>query len=62
MTAETPAIEIRDLVRTYGRTDAVDGLNLHVQPGRCYGFFGRNGAGKDDDDQVSAEPDPPDQR
>jgi len=46
MTDQTPVIEIRNLVRRYGRTDAVDGLNLRVQPGRCYGFFGRNGAGK----------------
>ena len=46
MKTDTPAIEIRDLVRRYGRTDAVNGLNLTVQPGRCYGFFGRNGAGK----------------
>ena len=46
MTDHEPAIEIRDLVRKYGRTDAVHGLNLRVAPGRCYGFFGRNGAGK----------------
>lgn len=46
MRSETPAIEIRNLVRRYGRTDAVNGLSLTVQPGRCYGFFGRNGAGK----------------
>src|SRR3954466_9499014 len=39
-------IEIDRLVRRYGRTDAVDGLDLRVEPGRCYGFFGRNGAGK----------------
>jgi ABC-2 type transport system ATP-binding protein len=39
-------IEVADLVRTFGRTDAVNGLNLRVRPGRCYGFFGRNGAGK----------------
>jgi ABC-2 type transport system ATP-binding protein len=45
--SEQPAvIEIRNLVRRYGRTDAVDGLNLQVPAGRCYGFFGRNGAGK----------------
>ena len=44
--ANTPVIEIRDLVRRYGRTDAVNGLSLNVTPGRCYGFFGRNGAGK----------------
>lgn len=44
--AKVPAIEIRGLVRRYGRTDAVDGLNLLVPQGRCYGLFGRNGAGK----------------
>ena len=44
--ANTSVIEIRDLVRRYGRTDAVKGLSLNVAPGRCYGFFGRNGAGK----------------
>lgn len=42
----TPAVEIRGLVRRYGKTDAVDGLNLTVRQGRCYGLFGRNGAGK----------------
>src|SRR5882672_11998461 len=46
MSMETPAIEINQLVRKYGNTDAVNGLTLTVQPGRCYGFFGRNGAGK----------------
>lgn len=46
MSSEQPAIDIRDLVRRYGRTDAVNGLNLRVERGRCYGFFGRNGAGK----------------
>jgi ABC-2 type transport system ATP-binding protein len=46
MPNDTPAIEIRDLVRRYGRTEAVNGLSLTVEPGRCYGFFGRNGAGK----------------
>ena len=39
-------VDIDRLVRRYGRTDAVDGLNLRVLPGRCYGLFGRNGAGK----------------
>lgn len=46
MHTETPVIDIRNLARRYGRTDAVAGLNLRVAPGRCYGFFGRNGAGK----------------
>src|SRR5438445_7849026 len=46
MTNHTPAVDIHNLVRRYGRTDAVDGLNLRVAAGRCYGLFGRNGAGK----------------
>jgi ABC-2 type transport system ATP-binding protein len=40
------AVEVRDLVRSYGKTDAVDGLSFAVRAGRCYGLFGRNGAGK----------------
>ncbi|HET9385087.1 MAG TPA: ABC transporter ATP-binding protein [Gemmatimonadales bacterium] len=43
---DMPAIEITDLVRRYGRTEAVNGLTLRVPAGRCYGLFGRNGAGK----------------
>src|SRR5262245_43988508 len=46
MTDTNPVIEVRNLVRRYGRLDAVNGLSLTVKPGRCYGFFGRNGAGK----------------
>lgn len=30
----TPVIEIQNLHRRYGRLDAVNGLNLRVQPGR----------------------------
>jgi len=48
MSENIPAIQIHELVRKYGRTEAVNGLSLTVQPGRCYGFFGRNGAGKTD--------------
>ena len=40
------AIDVTQLVRRFGQTDAVNGLTLKVAPGRCYGFFGRNGAGK----------------
>jgi ABC-2 type transport system ATP-binding protein len=40
------AVEVRELTRSYGKTDAVDGLSFTVRPGRCYGLFGRNGAGK----------------
>ena len=46
MNASTPAIEIENLSYAYGRTEAVHELSLKVEPGRCYGLFGRNGAGK----------------
>lgn len=46
MTSQTPAIEIENLTYAYGHAEAVRNLNLTVQPGRCYGLFGRNGAGK----------------
>ncbi len=40
------AIEIQDLVVSYGNKRAVDGLNLQVPRGAVYGFLGPNGAGK----------------
>jgi len=46
MNTPTPAIEIENLAYAYGRAEAVHDLSLRVQPGRCYGLFGRNGAGK----------------
>jgi ABC-2 type transport system ATP-binding protein len=46
MSRVTPAIQIENLQYAYGRKDAVHDMNLTVQPGRCYGLFGRNGAGK----------------
>jgi ABC-2 type transport system ATP-binding protein len=46
MGSPTPAIQIEDLTYAYGHAEAVHDLNLTVQPGRCYGLFGRNGAGK----------------
>ncbi|MEW2414564.1 ATP-binding cassette domain-containing protein [Streptomyces sp. NPDC046866] len=39
-------IEIRQLVKVYGRTKAVDHLSFDVLPGRVTGFLGPNGAGK----------------
>ena len=46
MSSPTPAIHIENLTYAYGRDEAVHDFNLTVQPGRCYGLFGRNGAGK----------------
>lgn len=40
------AIETRDLVRSFGRHRAVDGIDLVVPERSVYGFLGQNGAGK----------------
>jgi ABC-2 type transport system ATP-binding protein len=42
----TNAIEARGLVKTFGRTRALDGLDLAVAEGEVHGFLGPNGAGK----------------
>src|SRR5215475_14058391 len=42
----TNAIEVSDLVKTFGRTRALDGLDLSVATGEVHGFLGPNGAGK----------------
>jgi ABC-2 type transport system ATP-binding protein len=41
-----PAIEISGLVKTFGPTRALDGLDLTVAEGEVHGFLGPNGAGK----------------
>jgi len=46
MTSEGAVIEIDDLHVRYGKAEAVRGLRLRVEPGRCHALFGRNGAGK----------------
>jgi ABC-2 type transport system ATP-binding protein len=47
MTATDPAaIETRGLRKTYGRTVALDGLDLRVERGEVFGLLGPNGAGK----------------
>ncbi|MEO5832694.1 MAG: ABC transporter ATP-binding protein [Nakamurella sp.] len=40
------AIEVDGLVKTFGSTRALDGLQLSVLPGEVHGFLGPNGAGK----------------
>lgn len=40
------AVEIRGLSKSFGRTKALDGLDLTVAHGDIAGFLGPNGAGK----------------
>ena len=46
MTATTPAVEVRGLVKRCGDTRALDGLDLCVPEGAFFGLLGPNGAGK----------------
>ncbi|MEO3824139.1 ABC transporter ATP-binding protein [Actinomadura sp. B10D3] len=39
-------VRAEGLVKTFGRTRALDGLDLRVAPGEVHGFLGPNGAGK----------------
>ena len=42
-----PILDIRNFSKSYdGKTMAVDGLSLTIEPGDIYGFIGKNGAGK----------------
>jgi len=47
-TGETsmPAIEIKDLCKSFGKFRAVDRLTLTVRQGEIYGLLGPNGSGK----------------
>src|SRR5215470_12998903 len=42
----TNAISVSGLVKTFGQTRALDGLDLEVETGEVHGFLGPNGAGK----------------
>ena len=39
-------IEVRDLSKNFGKTTALDGVNITVQQGSIFGLMGSNGAGK----------------
>jgi daunorubicin resistance ABC transporter ATP-binding subunit len=43
---QTPAIVAEGLVKTFGSTKALNGLDLEVPQGMVYGLLGPNGAGK----------------
>ena len=43
---DSSAISVSGLVKTFGKTHALDGLDLSVKSGEVHGFLGPNGAGK----------------
>ena len=42
----TYALEVQDIVKTFGSVRALDGLSFAVAPGTIFGLLGPNGAGK----------------
>ncbi|MEH0520682.1 ABC transporter ATP-binding protein [Streptomyces stelliscabiei] len=46
MTKALPALEVSGLHKSFGRTHALDGLDLTAETGEVHGFLGPNGAGK----------------
>jgi lipooligosaccharide transport system ATP-binding protein len=44
--ADALAVSMRGVVKRFGALTAVNGLDLEVPPGACYGLLGPNGAGK----------------
>ena len=44
--ASTPALELRNLRKSFGKTDIIRGIDLVVNPGERVAIIGPNGAGK----------------
>jgi heme exporter protein A len=42
----SPAVEAKDLFRSFGRKEALSGVSIAVHAGECVALFGPNGAGK----------------
>jgi ABC-2 type transport system ATP-binding protein len=43
---QSPAIQVQKLVKSYGKVQALRGIDLQVERGEIFGFLGPNGAGK----------------
>ena len=46
MSEPTPAVELKDLRKSFGKTEIIRGTNLAVAPGERVAIIGPNGAGK----------------
>ncbi|HEY2917314.1 MAG TPA: ABC transporter ATP-binding protein [Candidatus Limnocylindrales bacterium] len=46
LSLDAPVIEVTELRKLYGRTEALAGLTMTVNRGEVFGFLGPNGAGK----------------
>ena len=59
--ASTPPLLVRGLRKRYGDVVAVDGLDLEIRPGECFGLLGPNGAGKTTTIEICEGLTPPDE-
>jgi len=46
ITSDNPIIEVENLVKHFGKVEALTGITFNVTPGEVFGFIGNNGAGK----------------
>ena len=48
------AVRVSDLVKNYGKVEAVRGVSLEIHPGEIFGLIGPDGAGKTSTFQILA--------
>ncbi len=46
MTSNIPGIRIENLYLSFGNTEVLTGVNLHIEPGEFFAFLGPSGSGK----------------